>query len=198
MSEIWDAKQDTSLSVFDETLDKAKEVRERFVRERERLLKANLAAAVRRPQLEAIWRAASEELTALEREHKQRIATERQRLQRQTFTLPSAEKLPPGDWALLQLSYRDALSRADQAPGMQQLADLLQRAEVTGDELLARAVAVIALEKRWFAIVEAYAATRPAEEQASFQAVLEFERRYYDNQRVTEQMRVFAQLRVPI
>ena len=64
---------------------------------------------------------------------------------------------------------------------MQQLADLLQRAEVTGDELLAWAVAVIAVEKRWFAIVEAYAATRPAEEQATFQAVLEFERRYHDN-----------------
>jgi hypothetical protein len=134
----------------------------------------------------------------LEWEHKQRIAAERRRLQRQAFTLPWTEKLPPADWALLQLSYRDALSRADQAPGLQQLADLLQRAEVTGDELLARAVAVIAVEKRWFAIVEAYAAMRPAEEQATFQAVLEFERRYHDNQRVTEQMRVFAQLRVPL
>ena len=95
MSELSDATQDTSLSVFDETLEKAKEVRERFVRERERLLQANLSAAVRRSQLEAIWRAASDELAALEREHKHRIATERQRLQRQAFTLPWTEKLPP-------------------------------------------------------------------------------------------------------
>ncbi len=198
MSELSEAQRDTPLGVFEETLDKAKAVRERFVQERDRLLRGSIGDAVRRPQLEALWRAASEELADLEREHKQRIATERRRLQRNAFTLPWTEKIPPADRALIQLSYRDALTRAEQAPGMHQIAELLHRAEVTGDELLARAVAVIALEKRWYGVVDAYAETRPTDEQAAFQALLEFERRYQDNQRVTEQMRVFAQLRVPI
>lgn len=58
-------------------------------------------------------------------------------------------------------SYRDAVDRADRVDTPQQAERLLRQAERSGDELLARAVAVKAFERNWADVTGAYSETRP-------------------------------------
>jgi hypothetical protein len=74
----------------------------------------------------------------------------------------------PGDRAMLAMSYREALDRCDQLDDFSEGARLLNRANDTGDELLARAVGKRAWEmggqlggSGWGDVLNAFLATRP-------------------------------------
>ncbi|MCM0618749.1 hypothetical protein [Nocardioides bruguierae] len=67
----------------------------------------------------------------------------------------------PGDAASLAISRRDASDRAESANGKEELLDLLSRATRSGDEVLARAVAEVAVRKRHAEVVNAFADDRP-------------------------------------
>lgn len=65
------------------------------------------------------------------------------------------------DRATASVSYRDAQDRAAGLDDDGDAARLLTRAEASGDELLARAVAQVAWTNGWGDILDAYLATRP-------------------------------------
>jgi len=77
----------------------------------------------------------------------------------------------PGDPASVSISYRDAQDRADSLNDPNDAARLLARAEQSGDEPLARAVAAKSFEMHsarigagnsaWASVVDDYTATRP-------------------------------------
>lgn len=58
-------------------------------------------------------------------------------------------------------SFRDAQDRAARVDSPDQAARLLAQAERSGDEVLARAVAVRAFDRRWKDVTESYSETRP-------------------------------------
>jgi hypothetical protein len=69
---------------------------------------------------------------------------------------------PPGDTA----SYRDALDRAERSGEPVEALQRLRRAQEMGDEEQARAFALVATERLWVDVINAYAETRPDVEEA--------------------------------
>jgi hypothetical protein len=74
----------------------------------------------------------------------------------------------PGDQAMISMSYRESLDRTDQLDDFSVGAQLLQRANDTGDELLARAVGKRAWDmggqlggSGWGDVLNTFLATRP-------------------------------------
>jgi hypothetical protein len=86
----------------------------------------------------------------------ERIATAKRRLFGPTFPADNT----PATQTAVRASYRDALERAERATGLDDGMALLRRAEVTGDELQARAVGAIAHERGWSSVVHAFAESR--------------------------------------
>ena len=72
--------------------------------------------------------------------------------------------------AAVSMSYRDALDRAQTCETPDDALSLLARANTTGDELLARAVAQVAWSNgaigAWADVLDTFASTRPAQERA--------------------------------
>jgi hypothetical protein len=62
--------------------------------------------------------------------------------------------------------YRDAQDRAEQCAQPKDALKLLDRVTRTGDETLAKAVAGYAVEQGWSAVLDQYAASRPAAQNA--------------------------------
>ncbi len=59
------------------------------------------------------------------------------------------------------LSYRDAQERVSRVKRLDEALNLLQRADRSGDEVLARAVAAHAWDRAWTRVLDRYAAERP-------------------------------------
>ncbi len=71
-------------------------------------------------------------------------------------------------------SFRDAIARAEGAAKPEDALRMLARAEMIGDSLLAKAVALIAYERQWFGVLGEYAKTSPSIED-SLQELEDFE-----------------------
>lgn len=91
---------------------------------------------------------------------------ERARLEREMFGIDRfvSTSNPESSRASLSISYRDARDRAAQVESDKAALDLLRRAERGGDEMLARAVAEVALDNLWADTLNAFAAARPGAE----------------------------------
>jgi hypothetical protein len=61
---------------------------------------------------------------------------------------------------------RDADERAARLAGPEEALDALERADLTGDRILARSITLAALTRGWPAVVNAYRSTHPADAEA--------------------------------
>jgi len=100
-----------------------------------------------------------EVMAQLKEEHR---AEELARSKQASRAIYGADDLIEGsDPVAHRASYRDAQDRAERVESAGQAKRLLQQAERSGDELLARAVAVKAQDRRWKDVTDAYSETRP-------------------------------------
>ncbi len=106
-------------------------------------------------QLAKALRDAQAQLDALQRDEQAQIAARTRQLNRRLFGL--------GEHAAgaTVLAHRDALDRAARLTDPAEAKRLLARAERTGDDLLAQAVAHHAAENRWSDVIDAYLRERP-------------------------------------
>jgi hypothetical protein len=107
----------------------------------------------------AAWlkcRAALVEIRATETDA---ITARRADLEGQLFGIGSTNPMAAAD-------YRDAQDRAEQCAQPKDALKLLDRTTRTHDETLAKAVASFAVEQGWSGVLDAYAATRPAAQDA--------------------------------
>jgi hypothetical protein len=115
----------------------------------------------KRQDLEAAFAEARSAHKALEDQYRAE-AGGRLRDARKTVFAPPASGAG-GDKVLAALSYRDALDRAGRLSESRQLADLLARAEITGDHALARAVLYRGYELQSEGLVHSYFEKYPEE-----------------------------------
>lgn len=87
------------------------------------------------------------------------IAARRSKLEGQLFGVGSASPMAAAD-------YRDAQDRAERCKDQRDALRLLDRTTITHDETLAKAIASYAVEQNWSEVLNAYAATRPAAQEA--------------------------------
>jgi len=123
----------------------------------------DLTAQARQRQIDEVWDAAHERLQALQAEHQE--ATEREQR-----TAQESLYRPPSTSPERRASYRQALDRATGvADSPAALADMLELAELSGDEDQAHACFVIAARRGIDQVARAYLADRP-EQAAAWQA----------------------------
>lgn len=107
------------------------------------------------------WRATSEEIQRLRVEYQKAREQHRQDLERSVFGPTYPHGATEADKVAVRSDYRAALDRAEQVQGAEQAADLLDRAELTSDTVLARAVATVAASRGFTNVLEKYADSRP-------------------------------------
>lgn len=116
----------------------------------------DLTPAARQRKLKALYETHAEQMAALRRQADAAIQAARQRLRRAAFGAD------PGQVD----SLRGAIQIAERAADQNELQRTLRRAEDTGDEVLAKAAALIAAERGYRAVLDAYLTTRPQMAQA--------------------------------
>jgi hypothetical protein len=99
---------------------------------------------------------ANEQIETQKRLHARTRNEARTRVMRRIFGLGFAAGVGEGEKALVRTSYRDAIFRAQSAATPDEAQLFLERANATGDGLLARAVALIAFERGWHDILALY------------------------------------------
>jgi hypothetical protein len=106
----------------------------------------------KRVDLEAAYSEASSAHKALEDEFRAEVRDRLTEARKAAFSVPRMGK----DASVDLLSYRDALDRAGRLRDARELSDLLARAEITGDDALARAVLYRGYELQSEGLVRSY------------------------------------------
>jgi hypothetical protein len=112
----------------------------------------------KRREIAKVYIAMREERDEEVERSRRRLAAERQRLEDRVFGVDGL----PGDKASLAISRRDAGDRAARLENPMRALDLLARADRSGDEPLARAIAEVAYERDWAEVANRFADSRPA------------------------------------
>ncbi len=143
-----------------EHLQKASEIR-RAAEERLSDIRAQteLTDSERIKQVMEIRAWANEQIETQKRLHARTQSEARTRLLRRVFGLGFATGVSEGEKALVRASYRDAIFRAGSAATPDEAQLFLDRAQATGDALLARAIALVAFERGWHDVLAAYLET---------------------------------------
>ena len=138
-------------------MKQAREARAEFQRAADSVRKdRDLTPAATKRKLKQLHEAHDQEMAALRRQVDAAIQAERQRLRRAAFGVDPAQ----------MDSYRAAIQIAERAADQDELQRTLRRAEDTGDEVLAKAAALIAAERGYRAVLDAYLSSRPRAAQA--------------------------------
>jgi hypothetical protein len=149
-----------------ETQSKISENRSRHSREVERI-KANpdLSAEAKRRMTDEANQAALKEHARLVEEQRQEPAQAIEAAERKLLGISYPERASAHEKAIIAMSYRDARDRAERAAGDREnadaLAELLERAETSGDEQLAEAIFHVATMRADRRVADAYLAGRP-------------------------------------
>jgi hypothetical protein len=157
-------------------LDQAAGLQEAHSRQAEKIRsRTELTAAAKRGMLAANYNAHRNSMEQLQQTAAAETATQSGDLNRTAFGMAGL----PGDPAMVASSFRDAQDRAAQLIKSADAATLLARAERSGDELLARAVAGVAYENHtngatrvdpgWTDVVNTYLDRRPGNAAAATQ-----------------------------
>ena len=150
---------------LDTLAKQAREARAEFQRAADSVRKdRDLTPAAKQRKLKQLHEAHAEQMAALRRQADAAIQAERQRLRRAAFGVDPAQ----------MDSYRGAIEIAARAGDQDELQRTLRRAEDTGDEVLAKAAALIAAERSWRAVLSNYLNSRPQAAQA-IDALADFE-----------------------
>jgi hypothetical protein len=113
-----------------------------------------LTPEARRDQIAKEFTANREELGKLQGQLAERVSGERRQLERQLWKSPRADVDPTG------ASWRAALDRADAIDNFDEAGALLDRAERSGDDLLAKAIALRSVD-RWPQVTKRYGRDHP-------------------------------------
>ncbi|MDI3341887.1 MAG: hypothetical protein QJR03_15285 [Sphaerobacter sp.] len=142
---------------LNDLMKQAREARAEFQRAADAIRKdRDLTAAAKQRRLKQLHEAHDQQMADLRRQADAAIQAERQRLRRAAFGVDPA----------LTDSYRAAIQIAERAASQDELRRILRRAEDVGDQALAKAVALIAVERSWRAVLSNYLSSRPQAAQA--------------------------------
>ena len=119
----------------------------------------DLSDEAKRRHMEEAYTAARARHERLAAEKQAAIAERLETARRAAFAPP---RIRGADPAMLSMSYRDALDRA-QTRDTRELEDLLERAEITGDEVLAKAILLRGYQREDERLVGRYLENRPEE-----------------------------------
>jgi hypothetical protein len=145
------------------------ENREKAEREIERI-RANrdLSDEARRRKIQEVYERSVAEHRELVEEERRAEAEAIASAERKVLGIPYPERSSASERAMIAMSYRDALDRAERSAADPEnstaLLDLLERAEVAGDDLLARAVYHTATRRGARQVADTYLASRPTEQ----------------------------------
>jgi hypothetical protein len=145
------------------------ENREKAEREIERIRQnQDLSDEARRRKMQEVYERSVAEHRELVEEERRAEAEAIASAERKVLGIPYPERSSASERAMIALSYRDAYDRAEKAASDQldsgSLLDLLERAEVAGDDLLARAIYHTATRRGVRQVADTYLASRPAEQ----------------------------------
>lgn len=101
------------------------------------------------------------EMAALKQRFADEIVDGQRDLERRVFGAPGKATSPEGK-AAIDASYRDAVERAEKCRSGGECLRILRRANQMDDEAMARACVMVAADKGWSDVIEAYGETRPA------------------------------------
>lgn len=128
----------------------------------------DLSAEAKRRKIQEVYERSVAEHRELVEEERRAEAEAIASAERKVLGIPYPERSSASERAMIALSYRDALDRAERAASDREdlgaLLDLLERAEVSGDSLLARAVYHTATRRGVRQVADAYLASRPTEQ----------------------------------
>jgi hypothetical protein len=142
-------------------------IREAFVQTRASIeADQRLTPEPRAEQIAAARASANKQITALHAEVESGLLTARSTLERKLCSRRPFLGRQTADRITRDASYRDALERARRVPANSSggLVELLDQAELVGDDLRARAVLAIGLQRGDAVAVNRYTSTRQAEE----------------------------------
>ena len=125
----------------------------------------DLSAEAKRRMIGEATERAAEESKRLREEERDALQQTLASAEKKVLSIPYPERSSTAERATIALSYRDALDRAEKAAADHDnpdvFPDLLERAEVSGDELLAVAVYHTATRRGARHVADAYLASRP-------------------------------------
>jgi hypothetical protein len=147
-------------------MDTISENRARHAREVERIQSdGDLSPEAKRRKVAALTEAAQEEHARLLEKQRQERMEAIEQAERKLLGISYPERASAHQKAMIAMSYRDARDRAERAAGDRDntdaLAELLERAEVCGDALLAEAIFHVTTTRGDRRVAEAYLAGRP-------------------------------------
>jgi hypothetical protein len=148
-----------------------------------------LTSEARRAQMAREIATSNEKLGALERQYNDRVIQEGRSLERKLWVNPKADADPTG------AAWRTAHDRADSIDNFEQASALLERAERSGDDLLAKAIAHRAVGTRWHQLADRYGQDHP-EVASAISALGDFRHETGSNWRVASSMR-FSKIQPP-
>jgi len=144
-----------------EIADRVKEVRQGYQRALETLrADRDLTPEARAKRIALAWQATSNEMARLRKQHGEAKVQRRRELEMSLFGPRYSHGATETDKVHLRADYRAALDRAEQAKAPEEALDLLNRAELTADTTLARAVAAVAASRGYARVLDRYAASR--------------------------------------
>lgn len=134
-----------------DAFEEAQRIRRRLSEQVEKIRQdPHLSDQGRKAKIARLWKDAEGEVAVLRKTHQANVAAAESELRRQAFG-------PPSD--VDHAEYRGALAFADQqATSRERAAAAMNRAAMTGDTLLARAVATVAVERGFTNVVDQYRA----------------------------------------
>jgi hypothetical protein len=152
----------TITTVGDDWLRKAEQLRENLATRTEALAAdRRLSDAAKLSRMAATYLGAKRQMDELAQQHANLTAAHQRKLERQAFGIDDIAGHGTLDRATASIGYRDAQDRVAKLTEPGEAQTLLSRAERSGDELLARAVAAHAAEQGWTDVLTTYTATRP-------------------------------------
>lgn len=140
---------------FDDIVEKTEEVRRTTKTRIEEIRQRNeLTPEARRAQMAKEMVSCGEQLKALQGQLTDRVVQERRTLERRVWANPGGNSDPTGE------AWRSALDRAEAIDQPERASALLERAERSGDEFLAKAIAVRAVDA-WPRVAARYGQEHP-------------------------------------
>lgn len=140
---------------FQDKVDEARRIRLEYDRKLQGIRANVTLSAVGKQQLiKAAFEEADQAIAKLREEAAAERETERRELRRRAFGPNYPAAALPSERSATQMSYRDALARAEGAKSPSDALRMLAQADLLGDVPLARAVALVGFERGWAGVVD--------------------------------------------
>lgn len=144
-------------------LEQAQRAQARYHREvDEARADTNLSNEGKQRKMAKALRQVETTMERLKRERTDELESTRKRLELRAFQPKHSPGASPEARIAVDSSFRDAVERAERLESVSEALQMVGRAERTGDELLARATAVVAMEKGWGPVLGAFTEAFPA------------------------------------